>query len=76
MKRKIKKSTGIAVAFLIYVSASAAYLLPRNTEVGQTEKYLTVAGAYVIVLLLWLLRKKEQLRERRKKGEQINHFKK
>lgn len=77
MRKKIKKSTGIAIAFLIYVSASAAYLLPRNTEVGQTEKYLTVAGAYVIVLLLWLVfRKKEQLRDRRKKGEQINHLKK
>ena len=59
--KKIKRSTGVALAFLIYVSVTAAYLLPRNTEVSQTEKYLTVAGSYVIVLLLWLvLRKKNR----------------
>ena len=70
--KKIKKSTGVAIAFLIYVSVTAAYLLPRNTEVSQTEKILTVVGSYAIVLLLWLvLRKKEQMRERRKE-EQMN----
>lgn len=49
--KKIRKSTGVAIAFLIYVSVTAAYLLPRNTEVSQTEKILTVAGSYVIVRL-------------------------
>lgn len=74
--KKIRKSTGVAIAFLIYVSVTAAYLLPRNTEVSQTEKILTVAGSYVIVFLLWLvLRKKEQMRERRKKDEQSIHLK-
>ena len=74
--KKIKKSTGVAIAFLIYVSVTAAYLLPRNTEVGQTEKILTVVGSYAIVLLLWLvLRKKEQMRERRKE-EQKNELRK
>lgn len=75
--KKIKKSTGVALAFLVYVSVTAAYLLPRNTEVGQTEKVITVAVSYVIVFLLWwVLRKKEQMRERREKDEQSNHFKK
>ena len=61
--KKIRKSTGVALAFLIYVSVTAAYLLPRNTEVSLTEKIITVAVSYVIVLLLWLvLRKKEQMR--------------
>ena len=56
---------------------TAAYLLPRNTEVSLTEKIITVAVSYVIVLLLWLvLRKKEQMRERRKKDEQYIHLKK
>ena len=65
--KKIRKSTGVALAFLIYVSVTAAYLLPRNTEVSLTEKIITVVVSYVIVLLLWLvLRKKEQMRERRK----------
>ena len=30
--KKLKKSTGLTVALLIYVSATAAYFLPRNTE--------------------------------------------
>lgn len=75
--KKIRKSTKVALAFLIYVSVTAAYLLPRNTEVSHTEKWLTVAGSYVIVLLLWLvLRKKEQMRERQSKDEQSIHSKK
>lgn len=75
--KKIRKSTGVAIAFLVYVSVTAAYLLPRNTEVSPTEKYVTLAVSYVIVLLLWLvLRKKEQLRERRRKEEQSNQLKK
>lgn len=75
--KKFKKSTGVAIAFLIYVTAMAAYLVPRNNEISQTEKYLTVIGSYAIVLLLWLvLRKKEQARDRRRKEEQSNHFKK
>ena len=79
MKRikKFKKSTGVALAFLIYVSVTAAYLLPRNTEVSLTEKIVTVAVSYVIVFLLWLvLRKKEQMRERRQRDEQSNHLNK
>ena len=38
--KKIKKSTGLTLALLIYVSATAAYFLPRNTEISDT-----VAGA-------------------------------
>lgn len=56
--KKIRKSTGVALAFLIYVSVTAAYLLPRNTEVSLTEKIITVAVSYVIVLLLWLVLRK------------------
>ena len=35
--KKIKKSTGLTLALLIYVSATAAYFLPRNTEISDTE---------------------------------------
>lgn len=68
--KKLKKSTGLTVALLIYVSATAAYFLPRNTEISNTEKYVTVIASYVIVLALWLvLRKKEELqRKRREEG--------
>ena len=50
--KKLKKSTGLTVALLIYVSATAAYFLPRNTEISNTEKYVTVIASYVIVLAL------------------------
>lgn len=75
--KKFKKSTKVTVALLIYVSVTAAYLLPRNTEVGITEKALTLAASYVIVFVLWLvLRKKEQLQQRRREEEHYDHLKK
>ena len=68
--KKCKKSTGLTVALLIYVSATAAYFLPRNTEISNTEKYITVIASYVIVLVLWLvLRKKEELQRKRREED-------
>ena len=68
--KKIKKSTGLTLALLIYVSATAAYFLPRNTEISDTEKYITVIASYVIVLVLWLvLRKKEELQRKRREED-------
>mgnify|MGYP000828450547 CR=1 FL=1 len=43
LMKKLKKSTWVTLALLIYVSVTAAYLLPRNTEVSDTEKYITLA---------------------------------
>lgn len=68
--KRLKKSTGLTLALLIYVSATAAYFLPRNTEISNTEKYVTVAVSYIIVLVLWLvLRKKEELQRRRQEED-------
>ena len=70
--KKFKKSTGLTIALLIYVSATAAYFLPRNTEISNTEKYVTVIASYVIVLALWLvLRKKEELQRKRREEDKI-----
>ena len=70
--KKLKKPTGLTVALLIYVSATAAYFLPRNTEISNTEKYVTVIASYVIVLALWLvLRKKEELQRKRREEDKI-----
>lgn len=73
--KKIKKSTSISLALFIYVTATAIYFLPRNTITSDTEKYITVIAAYVIVLTLWLvLRKKEELqRKRREEMDKQNH---
>ena len=70
--KKFKKSTGLTGALLIYVSATAAYFLPRNTEISNTEKYVTVIASYVIVLALWLvLCKKEELQRKRREEDKI-----
>ncbi|WP_294586079.1 hypothetical protein [uncultured Bacteroides sp.] len=72
--KKFKKSTGLTLALLIYVTATAAYFLPRNTEISNTEKYVTVAVSYVIVLVLWLvLRKKEELQRKRREEDNKLH---
>ena len=53
---------------LIYTTGMAIYFLPRNTEISDTEKWLTIGAAYLIVVLLWwVLRKKEKLMEQRNK---------
>lgn len=68
--KRIKKSTGLALALFIYVSATAAYFLPRNTEISDMEKYITVAVSYIIVFVLWLvLRKKEELQRKRREED-------
>ncbi|KAA6301347.1 MAG: hypothetical protein EZS26_002544 [Candidatus Ordinivivax streblomastigis] len=60
----------MSVILLIYVSVTAAYLLPRNQEMSHIEKQVTFAGAYVIVIVLWfVLRKKEQLQQKRRNEE-------
>ena len=71
---KIMKSTGLTLALLIYVSATTAYFLPRNTEISDTEKYVTVAASYLIVFVLWLvLRKKEELQRKRFEEDNKQH---
>lgn len=72
--KKIKKSTGFTLALLIYVSATAAYFLPRNTEISDTEKYVTVAVSYIVVFVLWLvLRKKEGLQRKQREKDNKLH---
>lgn len=64
--RKYKKSTWLPVALLVYVTAMAVYFIPRNAEISDMEKYLTVGLSYVIIALLWVvLRQKEKAQERR-----------
>ena len=71
MKKKVRKSTWVALAFFMYISATAIYLLPRNGELNGTEKWLTVACAYIVVALLWwTLRNREKLKEREEKEKQ------
>jgi hypothetical protein len=69
--RKFKKSTWLCGALFVYVTIMAIYLVPRNQNVSDLEKYITVAVSYVVVLLLWLvLRKKEKLAEIRRQEQE------
>ncbi len=65
--RKYKKSTWLPVAFLfIYTTIMwrFVYFIPRNTEIGNAEKYVTIGVSYLIIALLWIvLRKQEKRRE-------------
>ena len=67
MKKKFKKSTWMPLALLVYTTAMAAYFLPKNTEISDTEKWITFGASYLIVALLWYV-----LRLKEKQMEQYN----
>ncbi|WP_321518504.1 hypothetical protein [uncultured Bacteroides sp.] len=68
--KKFKKSTWLCGALFIYVTVMAIYLVPRNHNISELEKYLTVAASYVVVALLWfVLRRKERLADERRKDK-------
>ena len=66
MRKKIKKSFLLPFILFLYTTGMAIYFLPRNTEIGDTEKWITFGASYLIIgLLWWVLRKKEQMLEKR-----------
>ena len=68
MRKKIRKSTWMPLVMLVYTSAMAAYFLPRNTEISDTEKWVTFGASFGIIALLWyVLRLKEKRMEQRNK---------
>ena len=81
MKRKYKKSRVLPLILFVYTTAMAIYFLPQNTEIRQLEKWCTVVASYLIILLLgYVLRKKEQLAAKREQElaeqKQANRLKK
>ena len=68
MRKKLRKSIWMPLALLAYTTAMAAYFLPKNSEISDTEKCVTFGASYVIVGLLWyVLRLKERRMEQRNK---------
>lgn len=66
--KKHKKSFWLPFILFLYTTGMAVYFLPRNTEISNTEKWVTIGVSYVIIVLLWwVLRKKEKLMEKRNK---------
>ena len=66
--RNFRKSTWMPLALLVYTTAMAVYFLPKNSEISDTEKWLTFGASYGIIALLWyVLRLKERRMEQRNK---------
>ena len=56
------------LALLVYTTAMAVYFLPKNSEISETEKWVTFGASYGIIALLWyVLRLKERRLEQRNK---------
>ena len=74
--RKFKKSTWMPLALLVYTTGMALYFLPKNSEISDTEKWVTFGASYLIIGLLWIvLRTKEKRMEQRNK-EIEKHYRK
>ena len=74
--RKLRKSTWMPLALLVYTTAMAIYFLPKNTEISETEKWVTFGSSYLIIGLLWyVLRLKEKRMEKRNKEIEKTYMK-
>ena len=64
------KNPNITVAVLaVYTAAVYIYFFPRNTEMSNVEKWLTVGASVVMLALLWLLlRRRARLRREREEN--------
>ena len=68
MRKKFRKSTWMPLALLVYTTVMAVYFLPKNSEISDTEKWITFGASYLIIGLLWyVLRLKERRLEKRNK---------
>ena len=61
------KNPNLTVAVLaVYTAAVYIYFFPRNNEMSDTEKWLTVGTSVLMLALLWLLlRRRNRLRRER-----------
>lgn len=54
--------------FAVYTAVMYIILMPRNTEMSVTEKWVTGCVSVAVLALLWvLLRKREKLRRERER---------
>lgn len=68
------KNPNITVAVLaIYTAIMYIYLFPRNTEMTDREKWITVGASAVILFALWiLLHRRNKLRKEREEDIKNN----
>ena len=64
--RFIKNPNTTIALLAIYTAIMYIYLFPRNTEMSNTEKWITVGVSVIMLILLWfLLRRRNKLRKER-----------
>ncbi len=68
------KNPNTTVAILaIYTAIMYIYLFPKNTEMSNTEKWVTIGVSVGILALLWvLLRRRKRLRKEREEEMKDN----
>ncbi|MGL4518358.1 MAG: hypothetical protein ACRCUJ_01290 [Phocaeicola sp.] len=67
--KPIKKSTWMPVALFLYTTGMAIFFLPKNKEVSDLDKIVTVGVAYLIIALLYVaLRYQEKRRSGNSSG--------
>jgi LPXTG-motif cell wall-anchored protein len=68
------KNPNVTIAILaIYTAVMYIYLFPKNTEMSNTEKWITVGISAVMLILLWfLLRRRNKLRKEREEDLKNN----
>lgn len=72
--KKIRKSNLLTAILFIYTTIMYIYLFPRNHEMSDTKKWVIVAISYAVLVILWfVLRRRETLREKREK-ENYTHY--
>lgn len=68
------KNPNTTVAILaIYTAIMYIYLFPKNTEMANTEKWITIGVSAGMLVLLWvLLRRRNKLRKEREEEMRNN----
>lgn len=71
---RLFKNPNTTIAILaIYTIAVYAYLFPRNNDMTDNEKWLTIGASCLILAILWyLLRKRNQMRKEREEDMRNN----
>jgi uncharacterized membrane protein YfhO len=67
--KKLRRSTWIVMALLVYITVTAIYILPHNLMETSREKFCTLLFSYIIAFLLWVVLRKKENRHRKAESE-------
>ena len=66
MAKKIDKHIWLPLLLFVYFTGMAVYFIPRNNEMTDTMKIVTIVVGYLIVAALYFaLKKKKKLQDER-----------